>query len=196
ENNVTQVAAVAAGGMVQTIGVIGPLAAMALLGSPPPSWAIAVWGLSLGLLGTLLALPLARRLITDQRLPFPTGMATSEVIRAMHASSRATRHHARALLASGGAALALTWFRDGRGAWLPSLTALPGAIGGVTLRSLGVAMSWSPAALGIGAIVGPHIGISLLLGAAAAWLGIAPVLVREGMVSSTEYQVVVRWLVW
>jgi OPT family oligopeptide transporter len=49
--------------------------------------------------------------------------------------------------------------------------------------------------LGIGAMAGPHMGLSMLAGALAAWAVLAPALVREGVVAG-GYEALSGWLTW
>src|SRR6185369_5309614 len=80
ENNITQTTAGAAAVMVLALGVSGPIPALGLMNMTPPGWAIAIWGLTAGLLGIAAGVVLRRKLILDDALPFPTGLATAEVI--------------------------------------------------------------------------------------------------------------------
>src|SRR5262245_51721649 len=84
ENNVAQTAASAVGGIPAAAGLLGAVPALQLLGVRVPGWGIALWGLTLGVLGVVMALALRRRLIEEEDLPFPTGIATAEVIEALH----------------------------------------------------------------------------------------------------------------
>src|SRR5256885_7194502 len=51
--------------------------------------------------GILFALALRRRLIDEERLAFPTGVATAEVIEALHGGDSGARGRARTLLWAG-----------------------------------------------------------------------------------------------
>src|SRR5262245_10015720 len=85
ENNVTQVTAVAAGSMSFTAGLVASMPALWLLEHRSFSpWALAIWGFALGVLGTLVGMLLRKQLVVDERLPFPTGSATAEIIDALH----------------------------------------------------------------------------------------------------------------
>src|SRR5437870_7286301 len=112
ENNITQVTSASMASMPATAGVLGAIPGLALLGHHYPAWAIGAWGLALGVLGVLIALPLRKRLLDDERLPFPLGIATAEVIEAMHGVTGDALRRARALGLTGLVAAAWTWFRD------------------------------------------------------------------------------------
>ena len=172
--------AVAAGAMPAVSGLLGPIPALAQLGSPrPPAALLAGWGAALGFLGVLLALLLRRRLIVDERLPFPSGIATSELVSAMHAGGTSSGK-ARALLIAAAIAAAFAWLRDGKLALIPGLIALPGAISGVSLASLTLGVGMSPLLAGIGALIGLRVAAALLAGSLTAWLIIVPALLRAG----------------
>jgi uncharacterized oligopeptide transporter (OPT) family protein len=178
ENNVAQTAACAAGAAPAAAGLLGAIPALQLLGGKVPGWGIAVWGLSLGTLGILLALVLRRRLLEEENLPFPTGVATAEVIEALHAGGAGARGRTRALLAGGAIGAIAGWFRDGKPAIVPGSLSLPGRLAGVPMDALGIGLSTSPLLWGVGMVVGPHIALSMLAGSVLAWGVLAPWLVR------------------
>ena len=69
-------------------GVVGPIPALALMGTRVSSTAVVVFGAAIGILGVFVAALLRRRLIVEEALPFPTGMATGEVIVTMFGRAR------------------------------------------------------------------------------------------------------------
>src|SRR5918912_986245 len=75
ETNTAQTIAAAAGAMPAAAGLLGAIPALSMLGRDVPAWGVVVWGLSLGILGVLFAVLLRRRLIEEEPLPFPTGVA-------------------------------------------------------------------------------------------------------------------------
>jgi uncharacterized oligopeptide transporter (OPT) family protein len=178
ENNVAQTAACAAGAAPAAAGLLGAIPALQLLGAKVPGWGIAVWGLSLGILGVLIGLVLRRRLLEEEQLPFPTGVATAEVIEALHAGGAGARGRTRALLTGSAIGAIAGWFRDGKPAIVPGSLSLPGRLAGVPMEALGVGLSTSPLLWGVGMLVGPHIALSMLAGSVLAWGVLAPWLVR------------------
>ena len=76
----------------------------------------------------------------------------------------------------------VTWFRDGRPAFIPQMTAIGGVLGGFTAASLTLGFSWSPVLLGTGAMMGLRSAASMLIGGTVAWAVLAPWLVRNGIV--------------
>lgn len=184
ENVITLTVASSVGAVPAAAGLLGALPALSQLEVNVSGGALAAWGVALGTLGVLAAFLLRRRLIVEESLPFPTGAATAEVVTALHGSGAERSGRGWAFGGVTLASMAVTWLRDARG-WIPSMTA-----GTFTLG-----MAWSPMLLGIGATVGPHMGLSLLLGSLVAWWGLAPWLAGSGLVAG-EYGPLVEWLVW
>ena len=196
ENNLAQTAACAAGAVPAAAGLLGAIPALQLLGRAVPGWGIAAWGLSLGVLGILLGAALRRRLLDEEKLPFPSGVAAAEVIEALHAGGAAARGRTRALLRGGLIAAVLAWFRDGKPSLVPASFALPGHLAGVPLDTLGIGLSTSPLLWGVGMVVGPHIALSMLAGAALGWLALAPWLVRGPLHLAVDHDAISSWLSW
>src|SRR5262249_48597376 len=73
ENNITQTTSSAVASMPSAAGLLGAIPALTLLGHTTPAWLIAIWGLLLGVLGAMIALALRRKLVVEERLPFPSG---------------------------------------------------------------------------------------------------------------------------
>ncbi len=194
ETNVVQTLAASVGAMPAAAGLLGPLPALALMRREPPGWLIGALGLALGALGVAIALALRKRLLEEEDLPFPTGIATAEVIGALHAGGSERR--GRTLLGSAAAALAATWLRDGRPALLPGAFFWPGTVGGLPAASLGLGIAASPMMIGAGMLVGVQNGLSVLLGAVLAWALAAPVLVGRGLVAGASYTALAAWLMW
>ncbi|HYQ81196.1 MAG TPA: OPT/YSL family transporter, partial [Anaeromyxobacteraceae bacterium] len=130
--------AAAVGAAPAASGLLGALPALALLGRPVAPWAAAGWGMALGALGVLMALWLRRRLLEEEGLPFPTGVATAEVIAALHAGGGAGR--GRWLAGGAGAAAAVAWLRDGWPRLVPGALLWPGRVGGVPGQALGLGL--------------------------------------------------------
>ncbi|HEU4383203.1 MAG TPA: OPT/YSL family transporter [Anaeromyxobacteraceae bacterium] len=186
--------AAALGAAPAAAGLLGALPALALLGRPVAPWAAAGWGVALGALGVLLALWLRRRLLEEEGLPFPTGVATAEVIAALHADGQGGR--GRVLLGTAGLAAAVAWLRDGWPAVIPAALAWPGRALGLPGAALGLGLALSPMMVGAGLLVGLQNGLSVLLGAGLGWGLLAPDLVARGAVAGADYAALAGWLVW
>lgn len=201
ENNVTQTAASAVGAMPAAAGLLGALPALSLLGLDVPGWGVVAWSVALGALGVLAAHLLRRRLVVEEALPFPTGIATSELITAMHAPAK-PEAQARGgprrwpLAAVAGVSVAVTALRDAFKV-LPGMTALPGALGGVPLANLTWGIGWSPMLLAIGMMTGLRLGLSMLAGAVVGWGVLAPWLEGSGLLKAAGYEGDMQtWLTW
>ncbi|WP_342378726.1 OPT/YSL family transporter [Myxococcus stipitatus] len=196
ENNLTQVTAVSVGAMPAAAGLLGPLPALMLLGMDVPGVAVAAWSVALGILGVLAAHLLRRRLMEEEALPFPTGIATAELITAMHASEPQENQGRGVWLAVAGVvATGVTVLRDILQR-LPGMVAVPGSVGGVPAASLAWGVAWSPMLVAVGMMAGLHLGLSMLLGALVAWGGLSPWLVSTGVVKEAGYDSLLSWLTW
>ncbi|WP_223642163.1 OPT family oligopeptide transporter [Corallococcus sp. EGB] len=200
ENNLTQTSAAAVGAMPASAGLLAAIPALAMLGTRVPGWGIAVWGLVLGVLGVLVAGLLRRRLLEQEALPFPTGIATAELISTMHSATPSEAQGARGgggrtLVGAGVVAMLLTWMRDSRG-WLPGMVALPGRVAGASLESLTWGVGMSPMLLAVGMMTGPQLALSMLLGAALAWGALPSWLLGTGVVAGAGYETLTAWLMW
>ena len=196
ENLVSQAVAAAACAMPATAGLLGALPALALMGHDYPAWVIAGWGLALGVVGLALGLLLWRRLIREEALPFPSGRATAETISAMHAAGASGIGRARALGCGGLGAAAVTWLRDGPQGWIAGMTALPLSIAGQGAGALTLGVSASPLMLGLGGLIGPQVGLSMLLGGLLAWAVLAPIALHAGAVKEAGFTPLLVWLTW
>ena len=101
ENNITQTTAGAAAVMPATIGLLGALPALELAGHRYLDLGAGAWGAALALFGILLAAPLRERYVVTEPLPFPSGIATAEVMQAIHASSDDARLRTRGAAGDG-----------------------------------------------------------------------------------------------
>ncbi|MET0405485.1 MAG: OPT family oligopeptide transporter [Cystobacter sp.] len=197
ETNLAQTTAVSVGAVPASAGLIGTVPALALLGTQPPGWAVAAWGVGLGSLGVVFAWLSRRRLLEEEALPFPTGTATAQLISTLHSTDSAYAARARGLGFSALVSMGVAWLRDARGV-IPGASLLPASlrVGGVGADRLLLGVGWMPMLLGIGVLLGPHAGLSLLLGSAVAWGGVAPWLVASGRVEAAEYAALSGWLLW
>jgi uncharacterized oligopeptide transporter (OPT) family protein len=147
-------------------------------------------------LGVLLAVPLRRHFIVDEKLPFVDGLSTSETLVVMDPPKNASEEVRRQAFAAGKAVLLgivlsglLMLFKEDtqilpalthklgiapeHGEWLPDSWLVPIQLGGFALLQTGVGVQWSLLSIGSGMIVGLRINISMLLGGVLAWV-IAP----------------------
>jgi uncharacterized oligopeptide transporter (OPT) family protein len=80
------------------------------------------WFAAIAALGVFAAIPIKRQLINEEKLPFPTGTATAETLRALYGGDAgrgaAPRQQWLGLGGALGAAL-IAWLRDAKAAWMP-----------------------------------------------------------------------------
>ena len=197
ENNAMASVASSAGYMTGG-GNMAALPALLLLGSPRPSGAAMVaWFAAIAMLGVLVAIPVKRQLVNRERLPFPTGTATAETIRALHgAGSGSGKGRLLGVAALVGAVVALAKDLPGLPFHLPESVGLPLLLGGLPLARWGLAMETSLLLFGSGALVSFRTGWSMLLGAVVAYGLLAPPLVAAGVIPAVTYKAIVQWTLW
>jgi uncharacterized oligopeptide transporter (OPT) family protein len=191
---VSQTLASSSAAMPAAIGLLGAMPALAMLGEAPPVWLLAALGVSLGVFGLVLALVFREPLLVDEGLPFPSGVAIAETVQAL--GRRMERGAGRAALASALVGGALTWLRDGVPAWITRSVWLPWSVGGLPAPALTLGVSVSPLLAGFGLLVGLRAGLALAAGAAVAWMALAPLLVRHGLVGAADFGALLSFLLW
>lgn len=193
ENNIAQTAA-SAGASVASAGLISAIPALTILTGRTLAWPwLAGWVFSVCLMGIAVAAGLRRSLILGERLPFPSGVATAETLRELHARGRQAVSSVSALLSAGAVAAATAWCKH---RWGLASLAVPGSIRAIELRTLGFAISPVPLLYAIGGLIGTRACVSLLLGSIVAFVVIAPGLLRAGLVPDLAYSSLVQWLLW
>jgi uncharacterized oligopeptide transporter (OPT) family protein len=196
ENNVAQTAAASAAIMAFVHGLMGPMPALFLMGQHHPAWVLWVWGIALASIGLVIGVVLRDKLVVREALPFPTGTATAELIKSVHADRHSAARRTRLLIIAALAAAALTWFRDGRPALVPQAFYLPITVGGLTAASLTLGVATSPLMAATGVFMGLRGALSLLFGGVVAWAVIAPIAVKSAWVKDGGYGALAGWLVW
>ncbi|HLJ91970.1 MAG TPA: OPT/YSL family transporter, partial [Gemmataceae bacterium] len=154
------------------------------------------WLTSAGLLGVLLAVPLRRHYIVDEKLPFPDGLAAGETILICDSEGRTATRAAIAMVAgivASGVLMTLTEdshvFRMFPSTFLPFSAAM--------LRTTGVGLEWSLLAVGSGMIIGMRINISMLVGTILSWV-VAPYFLRQAGILGENFKRVdvLFWVMW
>lgn len=194
EANMAQVTGSSAGAMAVTAGLIGPIPALAMSDHPASPLTVIVWSVALAAFGTLAARPFRASLIEIKQLAFPGARAAGEVIRNLFAGAAQPSAQLGTLAVAALLAAAVTVLRDGLHV-IPDAVLLPLAIAGVPAAQLSIGVAASPLLAGVGLLVGARTALSMLLGAAIAWLGIAPQLVHAGL-ATASYPAVVGWTLW
>lgn len=169
-----------------------------------PTWQLCLWVMVILYLGLCMAIPMKRQMINAENLRFPTGYATSEVLKGIYAEGGDAIKKARALFSALGIGLLIAWCRDGAiglpvfkqwqvvkemgvwqwKRWLPSIPAtwVPAswAIMGLPMVRLTLCFEGSLIMVGAGAIMGIRAGASLLLGALIGYGVLTPIYLQKG----------------
>ncbi len=196
ENNIAQTTASSAAVMGFAIGLSSSMPALDMMGHAFPGWALALWGIALGVLGIFVASTLREKLVRTEKLPFPTGAATAEVIETIGAARKTAMRRALVLIGTAAFAAAFTWFRDGRPAVIPQGWMVSAVVAGVTLSSITVGISWSPLMVSTGMLMGERAAFSMLGGAILGWVILAPQIIHAGLIPSASFSDCNSWLIW
>lgn len=172
----------------------------------PPQLPMVAWFGAIAALGVFTAIPIKRQLINAEGLPFPTGKATAETLRAIHGegghadAANEGSKQARALGLGALFAAALAWLRDAKAAWMPfnvpAQFPLPLTLGGRPALEWTLALKSEVVLFGAGALMSFRTGWSLLLGGLLTYGVLAPALFAGGVLHATGYKAIVGWTVW
>lgn len=160
----------------------------------PSTTSMIVWFAIISALGVFAAIPIKRQLINQEGLAFPTGTATAETLRAIHASGDGMGK-AKALGAAALFAAAITWLRDG---WrvLPAAFAPSIMLSGHPIKAWTLAMKTEVVLVGGGALMSFRTGWSLLLGGLLTYGVLAPSLLAHRLIDGVSYKGIVAWTLW
>src|SRR5688572_25270090 len=202
ENNVVQTAGTSA---AQTAFMCVILAAFDLLKqSPTLGYTFAptpfqsfLWLTAASILGLLLAVPLRRHYVVDEKLTYADGVAAAETIIVLDSRGKQARDPALALAVGcvlSGVVFFIQQPQGGRiieDTWFPIATFF-----GIAATSTGAGVAVSLLGIGSGMIVGNRINVSMLIGAILSWV-IAPKLLSDhGIVTEITRGNVLRWVMW
>ena len=171
ENNMVQT--VASSGEALAAGVVFTIPALVIMNHWKEFdflW-VTVIGSFGGFLGVLFTIPLRRAFIVEDKLMYPEGIATAEVLKAGQAGGSDVKYIALAALAGGLFKLAAEGLRVFSGVF-------------ETARKVGGGLAYfgsnlSPALLSVGYIVGLNIAVLMFLGGAANWFVAIPVVAAQ-----------------
>lgn len=168
----------------------------------PDTISMVAWFGVIAALGVFVAIPIKRQLVNKEALPFPTGTATAETIRSLHAEGEGSDGTAKAkalgLAAMFGATVA--FFRDLKAPWMP--LQLPGAlefpfqIAGRAAKEWTITFKTEVVLLGAGALMNFRTGWSLLLGGILTYGFLAPSLLERGLIDTVDYKSIIAWTLW
>ncbi|WP_434345314.1 OPT family oligopeptide transporter [Myxococcus virescens] len=199
ENNAMGSVASAAGYMTGGGNMAAVPALLMLTGTLPSSGWLMVWFAVISALGVFAAIPIKRQLINVEALPFPTGTATAETIRALHGHGEVARRKSRLLGIAGGIGALVVALRDARFTWLtniPEKVSLPFTMLGKKASAWSLSFEFSLLLVGAGALVSFRTGWSMLLGAVLTYGFLAPAMVSQGAIGEVTYRSINSWMVW
>jgi uncharacterized oligopeptide transporter (OPT) family protein len=188
ENNIVQTAGTSA---AQTAFMCVILAAFDLLSQISkakgetynfrPEWYESfAWLMFASILGILLAVPLRKHYVEEEKLTYADGVAAAETIIVLDARGEDAKRAARALFTAT-ILSAFVWFlttvwggrafghlHEGEAGFLPEIVL--GTMGGLTWATAGAGFQVSLLSIGSGMIVGNRVNISMAIGAVIAWI--------------------------
>ncbi|WP_313551368.1 OPT family oligopeptide transporter [Pseudomonas sp.] len=195
ESNINQTVASAAASIISG-GLVAPIPAYTLLtGEQLDAVPMMAWVFSVSFLGIWIAWYLRPSLITDGNLKFPEGMATLETMTHIYTHGQEAMRRLWVLFGTAvfsGLVKVVDTFYWTFPRWSPT----------AHLERLTFTFDPSLLLVGFGGIIGLRVGLTLLLGAALAWGGIAPWLLAHGLVElapgseGPQFATLVEWLVW
>lgn len=156
--------------MASAAGLLAPIPALSLMGIELPLWALFLWAIAVAFLGVMFAVPLRNQYVITEKLKFPSGLATADTIKALYASGSDALVKAKYLGYFAAIGFLYTIISNQYSVlesppidqWLGSATL-------VALAAWGFKLYISPALFSAGFLIGPRVGISLLLGAIVGW---------------------------
>ncbi len=208
ENNCMQSTASAAG--YSTGGTLGSaFAAYMILSGQPLSLPLTLaWVFFLAVLGVTMAIPMKKQMINIEQLPFPSGIAAAETLRALHAQGAKGMRAAKALgfacvaaaldkfWAEGLALLNAKWAVFSSAAlliqaekWLfgPAYAALKGRT---------VMFTWDAIFVAAGAIMGLRVCVTMFVSGTLCWAVFVPLMQHHGVISGNGFRELVQVTLW
>jgi OPT family oligopeptide transporter len=167
----------------------------------PEGLGLVVWFAVIAALGVFVAIPIKRQLINKEALPFPTGTATAETIKSLHAGADGDGNaKAKSLVIAGVIAGALAWLRDAKASWMPfnipATLPLPGTLAGLPLAKWTIALKTEVVLIGAGALMSFRTGCSLLVGGVLTYVVLAPQLLEAGLIKEANYKSIIAFTLW
>lgn len=200
ENNIVQTAGTSA---AQTAFMCVILAAFDLLAqrpglnftfAPTPLESF-LWLTSASILGMLLAVPMRRHYVVDEKLPYADGVAAAETIVVLDARGPQARKAALALFGAAIASGIVMLLTMPYGGHLLPEEVLRSFFGLATVGA-GAGFAVSLLGLGSGMIVGNRINLSMAAGAILSWIIAPRFLVPMHLIASPTRRDILLWVMW
>ena len=181
ENTIMMSVAVAAS-WISSAGLVSAVPALTMLTGYEFVW----WQLTLFIavilyLGLFMAIPLKRQMIQVDALKFPGNVPTGETLKAIYASGDEGVKKAKAMGVAGLLGAVIATLRDWLG-WIPDNYNPFFQLGRIAFGKLTLAFNPSLIFIGIGAVFGIKIGLSMLVGLALNYCILAPNLINQKII--------------
>src|SRR3954464_1150900 len=163
------------------------------------------WVFFIAVLGVTMAIPMKRQMINIEQLRFPSGIAATETLRALHAESSQNLRAAKALgLAAVIAAIDKVW-AEGLSAITPSLERFSSGALLTDLQkwllgshyeawaSRTVVFSWAFIFLAAGATTGMGARATMFVWGPGCWAVVVPILQTNGGIEGAGFAAIVQW---
>ncbi len=210
ENNINQTTTSASTAIISA-GLVAPIPAYTIITGNQIDWhMMAIWVFAISMLGVVVAAGIRTQMIEREGLRFPAGVATAEMLTQIHAKGAESLGRLYlmlgALFVSAGWKLTQEFYvmtaRLSPALGIPSFGALRASgVNSIGFHNLGLAFDPSFLMIGLGAIVGLRAAMSMLFGAAVAWIALGPWVLAQGWVApgspdAVWYQPLLGWLLW
>lgn len=178
-------------------------------------YAAFLWLSTAGILGVLMAVPLRRHFIVDEKLPFADGVAAGETLVVLdpprETESVAWKRARQAAKAMGigvlASALIMIFREDAKLAgpqgfhvpegWIPEGWEIAAGGGAFAVAAMGVGASYSLLSIGSGMLIGLRINVSMILGGLLAWVVAPWWLMEQGYLPAGASRTqVLYWVMW
>jgi uncharacterized oligopeptide transporter (OPT) family protein len=203
ENNALTTVASGAGFMTGGGNMAAFGALLMVTSTRPDTASLIAWFAVIAALGVFAAIPIKRQLIDEEKLAFPSGTATAETIRSIHAAAgegEGGSGRARPLALAAGLGALLAFLRDAKAAWMPfnvpGSINLPFSLGGHALKDWTLALKTEVVLVAAGALMSFRTGWSLLVGGLLTYAVLAPSLLAQGLIKDIGYKAIVAWTLW
>jgi putative OPT family oligopeptide transporter len=201
ENNCMQSTASSAGAAIVTPLVAAVPAFLLITGQNIPPLALILFMICSSSLGVFMAIPMKRQMINLEQLKFPSGIVAASTLRSLYAKGSTALSQAKSLGIAGLCGAGLKWLTGAKIPFgIPETLPLPGTLMGLPLARWTIGFDVSLLMVAVGAIIGMHVGWSMLLGALINYFAMAPYAVSHGAITVPQDPAtplsIIKWSVW
>lgn len=181
ENNTMQTAASSAAYMTSA-GLVSAIPALYMTtGQTLTFWQLIPWLIGVSLVGTIAAIPVKKKLINQERLRFPSGIACAETLRSLHGKGPEGTIQATALGVGSAIGGLIALARDGVHLFAETLPMF-----GSFLMKRTVAFEPSLVMIGAGALMGLRVTISMFVVGLITWAVVPDYLFDQGWITCSR----------